>query len=158
MLMYCRYTDIRDAIDVPPKIKSFLDNRAILLEAKDLFQQLEKVSTALNKLQGNFCSLADACAEWVNLLNDASLSDNLKQSLRIRFDKAMTPAHFLALLTSNDEEKVLMVTPSMKSKIRDWLSMSNNDLDLMAAFAAYEVRYRQSKFEILLLNIGNISE
>lgn len=94
---------------------------------------------SLNQLQGNFCGLTEACAEWLSLLSDGDLPDHLKKALQNRFDKAMTVAHFLSLLTCNDDEKIRLVTSNMKSQIKDWLSTCNNDLDLMAAFTAYEV-------------------
>ena len=43
-------------------------------QVKDLSKQLKPVAVALDRLQGDKVSIADACDTWLNLLSDDSLS------------------------------------------------------------------------------------
>lgn len=129
------YSTIREEVTLPDNIRKIVDNRAVLYEAKNLLTQLDKLSAALNLIQGDTCSLAEAYGCWLEFCEDMEVPSQTKAALKRRFDMACTPAHILALLTSDDEHAKL-VDEEMKTELRAWLE----DRGLLAAFAHFEVQ------------------
>ncbi|KAK2170282.1 hypothetical protein LSH36_3g03045 [Paralvinella palmiformis] len=68
-----------------------------LVELKNLLQQLSPISKALDTLQSDTFTIADACEQWLTILQCPGLKPHEKK-LKHRFKQAMTPHHFLANL------------------------------------------------------------
>ena len=69
----------------------------LLQQVKDLIMQLRPVSRALDTLQSNSTTIADACHLWCNLLKD----DNLKPhfvKVKKRLEQSILLCHLLAYL------------------------------------------------------------
>lgn len=81
--------------DIESKIRNIIYNVSLFSEAKHLHSQLEPISVALNRLQGDAISIADACEVWLSLLSSRSL-EPYKEKVEKRFHQAMTPSHYLA--------------------------------------------------------------
>ena len=81
-----------DIID--SRIRTLILNVGLYNEAEHLRTQLQPVSNALDKLQSDSVSIADAC-EWLSLLQEKQLEPCMSQ-MEKRFDQAMTPCHYLA--------------------------------------------------------------
>lgn len=80
-------------------------------EAKHLHSQLEPIEDALNRLQGDATSVADACEVWLSLLSSRRL-EPYKEKVEKRFHQAMTPSHYLANIMHpffKGKEKVTLV-------------------------------------------------
>ena len=66
-------------------------------QAKYLQEQLEAISNALNALQADNSSIADACHCWLKLINDDILHP-YREKVNHRFTQAMTPFHLFSYL------------------------------------------------------------
>ena len=78
-----------------PRIISIINNTGLTSQAKYLQEQLEPIYIALNTLQSEHSTIADACHVWLKLLNNQLLNP-YQEKVRHRFAQAMTPFHFLA--------------------------------------------------------------
>lgn len=76
-------------------IRNLIQNIGLANEAKHLNSQLSPVLHALDSLQSDSASIADACEVWTDLLQEEDLAPYLK-TVNKRFDQAMIPSHFLA--------------------------------------------------------------
>lgn len=80
---------------IESRIRNIIYNVGLFSEAKHLHSQLEPIADALNRLQGDATSIADACEVWLSLLSSRSL-EPYKEKVEKRFHQAMTPCHYLA--------------------------------------------------------------
>jgi len=76
-------------------ICNIINNVGLYREAKNLIDNLSPVAHALDRLQSDNTSIADACDVWGKLLMEECLQSH-KEKIQKRFDHAMTPEHFLA--------------------------------------------------------------
>ena len=83
----------QDAIEA--RIRKIIENVGIARNAKDLLEQLQPIADALNKLQADTTSIADACHIWITLLETECLYPHAKV-LKKRFEDSMTAEHYLA--------------------------------------------------------------
>lgn len=96
----------RDAID--ESIRSKVMNLSIKRNVEDLLLRLKPISIALDQIQKDSCSIAEAVDIWKKLETDLKKNkvlDNCKKSVinksfKNRYDQALTPVHFLAYLLS----------------------------------------------------------
>jgi uncharacterized protein YutE (UPF0331/DUF86 family) len=84
---------IEDIID--SRIRNIIHNMDLFSEAKHLHKQLEPIAKALDKLQSDSSSIADACEIWLDLIKTKEL-EPYKDKVDKMFKQAMTPSHFLA--------------------------------------------------------------
>lgn len=80
---------------IESRIRNIIHNVGLFSEAKHLHSQLAPIADALNRLQGDATSIADACEVSLSLLSSRSL-EPYKEKVEKRFHQAMTPCHYLA--------------------------------------------------------------
>ena len=83
--------------EIEQRIRNIIYKVHVFSEAKILFEQLKLVSGALNRLQEDKATIADALDVWADLVSDEKLSHYVKQ-VNKRFNEAMKPCHYLANL------------------------------------------------------------
>lgn len=122
-----------DLIDT--RIRNLIHNVGLFSEVKNL--QLQPISSALDKLQSDSATIADACEEWLNLLLSPDL-EPYSDKVRHRFQQAMTPDHYLANLlhpvyrgkkldpshVNNAQEKLLESSPDAVPDLLDFMTDS----------------------------------
>jgi hypothetical protein len=92
--------------NIDPRIRSIIHNVGLFNEVKHLQLQLQPVSNGLDRLQSDSSTLADACETWIDLLQNSDLQ-TYKDKVHHRFQKAMTPTHYLAnILHSKNESGI----------------------------------------------------
>lgn len=91
-------------------------NVGLKRSAEDLLSRLEPIAEALDRVQRDGSSIADAVAAWKLLEEKLPCLDDrvLKQKFKARYDQAITPAHTLAYLLHPQYEG-----SSLSSKERD---------------------------------------
>ena len=113
-----------DVID--SRIRNLIHNVGLFNEVKHLQLQLQPVSIALDNLQSDSSTIADACETWLDLLNNPDLKA-YKDKVRNRFQQAMTPTHFLAnILHPQYRGKSLL--PDQVSSAQDLLLTTKPDI------------------------------
>ena len=90
LLMAAQHEDV-----IELRIRNLIQNVGLANEVKHLNSQLKPISNALDGLQSDSASIADACEVWMDLLQEEDLAPYLK-TVEKRFNQAMTPSHFLA--------------------------------------------------------------
>jgi hypothetical protein len=111
---------------IDPRIRSIIHNVGLFNEVKHLQLQLQPVSNGLDRLQSDSSTLADACETWIDLLQNSDLQ-TYKDKVHHRFQKAMTPTHYLAnILHSQYRGKLLL--PDQVSSAQDLLLQTNPDM------------------------------
>ena len=85
----------RSAID--NNISSIVNNLGIKRSAEELLQWLKPIAVALDSVQKDSCSIADAVEIWKKLETELALdSRDEKKKFKKRIDMALTPSHLLA--------------------------------------------------------------
>ena len=82
---------------IETRIQKILHNVGLFNEVKNLHTQLHPISAALDKLQSDSATIADACETWLDLLQSTELEPYC-ETVDKRFRQAMTPTHYLANL------------------------------------------------------------
>lgn len=93
LLMICAKNE--DIID--SRIRNLIHNVGLFNEIKNLQKRLQPISSALDHLQSDGSTIADACEIWLNLLQHTDLQP-YQAKVQNRFKQAMTPSHYLANL------------------------------------------------------------
>ena len=93
LLMICAKKE--DAIDL--RIRNLIHNLGLFNEVKNLQKQLAPISSALDRLQSDSSTIADASEIWLDLLQKQDLQP-YHTKVQNRFNQAMTPSHYLANL------------------------------------------------------------
>lgn len=83
--------------DIDARIASLVQNVGLYTEAKSMCEQLKPIGSALDRLQSDSSTIADACETFLDLLRCDVLSPH-RDAIKKRFDQAMVPEHFLANL------------------------------------------------------------
>lgn len=94
----------------------------LLQQVKDLIKQLKPVSTALDILQTDKTTIADACHLWCNLLKDENLKPHFVK-VKKRFEQAILPWHLAYLL--HPKYKGEHLSYEQKEQAREWLQKLN---------------------------------
>lgn len=89
-MISAQYDDV-----VEQRIRNIINNVGVYREAKNLLEQLSPIARALDRLQSDSTSIADACDVWLGLLEEDSLQPHSAKIMK-RFTQAMTPEHYLA--------------------------------------------------------------
>lgn len=95
VLIIAEQDDADSVID--SHILKLISNIGLLNEAKNLHAQLQPVANALDRLQSDNASIADACEEWLKLLAAETLKPYATIVMK-RFKEAVTDHHLLANL------------------------------------------------------------
>lgn len=129
---------------IPNNISNKIKSASLIQNAKDLKQQLTVVGTALNKLQSECTSFAEAINVWQECLENPHLG-TYKNAIDKRYNEATTSFQHLAYLTDlrfttirrknlNDEEKAIQ-----------WLQNRNSDwVKYYFAFSIQDEQYYPS--------------
>lgn len=80
---------------IEQRIRNLINNIGLYREAKNLLDNLTPVASALDRLQSDTTSIADACDTWLGLLREDCLQPHIAK-VQKRFKQAITPTHFLA--------------------------------------------------------------
>ena len=124
-----------DLIDT--RIRNLIHKVGLFNEVKHLQSQLQPISSALDKLQSDSATIADACEEWLDLLKSPDL-EPYSDKIHHRFQQAMTPDHFLANLlhpvyrgkkldpshVTSAQEKLLESNPDAVPDLLDFMTDS----------------------------------
>jgi hypothetical protein len=98
MILIVAQQDSQDSQPVTDSpIAKLINNIGLLNEAKNLHSQLQPIAKALDRLQSDTASIADACEEWLVLLQQDELKTHLTTVTK-RFKEAVTEFHYLANL------------------------------------------------------------
>ena len=89
---------------MPTNISSLIKNRMLKNEAESMLATLDKVTAALNVMQSDSTNIGTAVALWLNLINDLSIPQHVRDSLETRFKKATTAFHLIAYELTKSEE------------------------------------------------------
>ena len=84
-------------LEIDKNIMKLIRDYNLLKQVKDLSKQLKPVATALDRLQGDKVSIADACDTWLDLLSDNNLQPH-RNVVRARFKLAIQPVHYFAYM------------------------------------------------------------
>ena len=76
--------------EIDKNIMKLIRDFNLLKQVKDLSKQLKPVAIALDRLQGDKVSIADACDTWLDLLSDNNLQPHRK-AVEARFKLAIQP-------------------------------------------------------------------
>ena len=82
---------------IETRIRNILHNVGLFNEVKNLHTQLHPISAALDKLQSDSATIADACETWINLLHSLEL-EPYRVKVDKRFRQAVNPTYYLANL------------------------------------------------------------
>ncbi|KAK2138915.1 hypothetical protein LSH36_2240g00003 [Paralvinella palmiformis] len=78
-------------------IRNLVHNVGLYNEAKLLEEQLKPIAVALDSLQSDTATIADASEQWcVILVHTDNVLEPHKAKITRRFNQAMTPTHYLA--------------------------------------------------------------
>ena len=106
VLIVAEQDDPHSVIDA--RIVKLINNVGLLNEAKSLHAQLQPVANALDRLQSDNATIADACEEWLSLLRADALKPHLTTVMK-RFKEAVTDNHFLAICyIQNTKENICL--------------------------------------------------
>ena len=132
-----------DVVDV--RIVNLINNIGLLKEAKNLLDQLKPVASALDRLQSDHSTIADACEEWLKLLQEESLKPYQK-TLKNRFQCAVTPHHILANMLHPKYRGSRLNSEQKEIGMQTILAKDPNFLPVMCSFQAESSPFPKSMF------------
>ena len=112
--------------DMEKNVVKFIRDYNLLKQAKDLLKQLKPVGGALNHLQGDEVSLADACDSWLDLLPDTNLQP-YKREVNSRFGEAIQPMHYFAYILC-PQYRGAKLNEEQQEQARQWIADHHPDL------------------------------
>ena len=95
------------------------------METIHLQQQLKLVSTVLDRMQSDHCTLGDAVHNWIELTQAAPLLP-YKGIIEKRYHQCITPAHLVAY-QAHPKYKGAQLTQQQEDEASDWLNQMNPD-------------------------------
>lgn len=142
---------------IEQSIKDLITNVALFVNVKDLHKQLSFISKALDRLQSDRASVADATKEFIDLLNEETLAQHKKKIVK-RYKECITPRHKLAYmlhpkfmgagLYDNDKEEA-------RKHVEE--RFSSNFLPLITLFLIKEKLFPSSFFSDALVQLNPIN-
>jgi hypothetical protein len=116
------YTQVANAHDdeIDKNILKHIRDYNLLKQAKDLMKQLKSVGDALNHLQGDKVSVADACDSWLDLQSDSNLEPH-RQTVNARFKLAIQSMHCLAYML-HPKYKGAKLSEEQQEQARQWIA------------------------------------
>lgn len=122
--------------DIDVRIQRLVNDYNLFKQVKVLFQQLQPIATALNNVQGDEATIADACHEWLKLENCPELAPHKELVLK-RMDLAIQPFHYLAFMTDPKHRNDERLSEKQKEIAREWLlSVQPNSFSCLLAYEA----------------------
>lgn len=110
-------------LQIDRNIKAIIKNSGIHMESLNLQKQLKRVSTALNTLQRDDCTLGEVVHVWMDLINASELQPYL-QIIKKRFDQCITPLHLVAY-QAHPKYKGVDLTQEQNERISEWIGNIN---------------------------------
>ena len=134
------YVRIRDEDPAlfPAALKKILDDRQVLKGAEHMLEQLDLVVHGLNIMQSDSSHLGDCMNTWIMLSSNSDLTEDLREEIRKRMEKTITPFHILAKIVMNKAGAEL---PSdQKDKAMDYIEEIDDRLPgMLAAFEMEDI-------------------
>ncbi|KAM4023539.1 uncharacterized protein ACNLHF_028214 [Anomaloglossus baeobatrachus] len=118
----------RDKIDA--NIRSKVLNLGVKRNAEDLLERLKPISIALDKMQKDTATIADATEVWKDLegsLDLLNLSNNVKVAIQHRKDQALKEEHYLANFLHPIYRGKKLSEAEINSAM-EWLANTNHDI------------------------------
>lgn len=112
--------------EIDKNIVKVIRDYNLLKQAKDLSKQLKPVADALDRLQGDKVSIADACDAWLDLLSDANLEAH-RQAVIARFQLAIQPVHYFAYML-HPKYKGTKLSEKQQEEARNWIAHRRPEL------------------------------
>ena len=86
----------REKIDI--KVRDKVSNLSLKRSAEDLLARLEPIAVALDKVQSDKCTIAEAVDIWKGLFTSLSNDKDSMNAVKKRYNQVITKAHLLANL------------------------------------------------------------
>ncbi|XP_069593638.1 uncharacterized protein [Ranitomeya imitator] len=118
----------QDKIDA--NIRSKVLNLGVKRNAEDLLERLKPISIALDKMQKDTATIADATEVWKDLegsLDRLNLSNNVKVAIQHRKDQALKEEHYLANILHPIYRGKKLSEAEINSAM-EWLANTNHDI------------------------------
>jgi len=112
--------------EIDKNIMKLIRDYNLLKQVKDLSKQLKPVAIALDRLQGDKVSIADACDTWLDLLSDNNLQPHRK-AVEARFKLAIQPVHYFAYML-HPKYKGTKLNEQQQEEARVWITGRNPEL------------------------------
>lgn len=116
-------------VNIVNRIRDFNLHRQV----KDLIKQLKPISIALDVMQSNSTTLAEACHVWYNLLKNDDLKPHFLK-VKKRFEQAIMPCHLVAYLL-HPKYRGQLLNYEEKESCKAWLGRIN------AQFIPYVINF-----------------
>lgn len=84
--------------DIDKAIIQIINNQMIFKEVKHLLLQTKPIAIALDLVQKENCTIADACDIWIDLTKEDNLMNTHEKEVTNRFKQAITDYHLLAYM------------------------------------------------------------
>jgi hypothetical protein len=136
--------------EVEKRIRGLIQSADLFNQVKTLHEQLDPVAKALDRMQADSASIADACEEWLKLLQAEVLAPHLCK-VQKRLDKALSPLHYFAnkvhpvyqgkrLSQEQIEAIENWLLDEHSELVSEFIKWDTGDFDLSAAVASSEAR------------------
>lgn len=80
--------------DIDTQIQRLVNDYNLFKQVKDLFQQLQPITEAMNNVQSDEATIGDASYEWLKLLEECPALTPHKDTILQRINLALRPFHF----------------------------------------------------------------
>lgn len=130
-----------------PNIVSKIQDINLHKQCKDLASQLRPVANAIDRTQSDTCSLADACAVWLTLLEEPSLQSREHKKIVVsRFNKAIKQCH-LAAYKLHPKYRGEKLTAEQHEQAMEWIMDKDESFcSAVINFQARSAPYPKSHF------------
>jgi hypothetical protein len=131
--------------DMERRIVTLINDFNLYRNAKDTLSQLKPVAVALDKLQSDKSSLAEACHQWISLLENESLRQHYKV-IEKRFKQAIQPFHLMAYIL-HPSYGGSKLNAEQREEARQWCRSRNSSfLPLLIAYDTQSSPFPSSFF------------
>ena len=121
-------------------VSEIVSDNSFMRNASKLLKNLKKFSAALDKMQADSTTLADAIYVWIHLFGDEKLSD-FQEEIGNRFTQAYEPFFFLAFYTDHRYvDEVIEGDDDHQRQAEKWLSEYNPDF--LQSYVKYQLKDR----------------
>lgn len=134
-------------------IKNLVSDFNLKRNAEDMLQQLKPIADALDAVQKDNCSISIAVKIWKELkkkLEHIKVSKEIMNKFELRYNMALTPAHFLAyMLDPNEKEEDMELSREERNSAMEFSKKSSSKylLQLTVKFLAKAEPFEKFFFE-----------
>ena len=133
--------------EIDTRIQRLVNDYNLFKQVKDLLQQLQPITDAVNNVQSDEATIADACYEWLKLKNCPALKPHT-DVISKRMYLALKPFHFLAFMTDPKHRNDDKINSEQKEMAREWLmSVMPDSLSLLLEYDAEAEPFPKSFFK-----------